>query len=450
MTAEKAVVDAIRGRVIAKLAERSARSGMTAEDERQELRALIEEELETEARARLGRGHPVLAREDEAEVLLAVERGIWGLGQLQALLDLPDVEDIYLVGSEPPMVRLSSGEIRVARDAVATSDAELIQQIQHIAAHHGTSERAFTPAQPCLNMQLPDGSRLAAVRDVVPRPTVTIRKHRLLDFTLDDLVAMGTLSAESARFIRALIVAKQNILVTGEPTCGKTTLLRAIAREIPPHERIATLETEFELRLHLLHNASPLIVAMEARPGSTEFSGRGGERAGEMTLSALLHQTLRLSVTRVIIGEVRGEEALAMLEAMNAGMPGSMCTLHAGSSAEALERLATAALKGAGSGWSDRFVTRLVAQGIDYVIHMRQLDHPSLGGRRRFVSEISEVTDVNEVGRIAVNRIFAPDLGSEDPRPRLQMPPQKRRAFEEAGVDLGFLNRSNRNGAVRS
>ncbi|GAA2848208.1 CpaF/VirB11 family protein [Pseudonocardia halophobica] len=444
MTVDKVVIDVIRGRVIAQLAEQPPRAGMTADDERQALRALIQAELEVEARARLGRGQPVLDQADESEVLLSVERGIWGLGQLQALLDLPDVEDIYLVGAEPPLVRLSGGEIRVARDAIATSDAELIQQIQHIAAHHGTSERAFTPAQPCLNMQLPDGSRLAALRDVVPRPTVTIRKHRLMDMTLDDLVARGALSAEAARFLRALIAAKQNILVTGQPACGKTTLLRAIAREIPPGERIATLETECELRLHLLRGASPLIVAMEARPGSTEFSGPGGERAGEMTLSALLHQTLRLSVTRVIIGEVRGEEALAMLEAMTAGMPGSMCTLHAGSSAEALERLATAALKGAAAGWTDRFISRLVAQGIDYVVHMRQLDHPALGGRHRFVSEISEVTDINELGTIAVNRIFAPDLGSGDPRPRLQMAPQKRWPFEEAGVDLSFVTRPDR------
>lgn len=450
MSTNSIAIDAIRERVIARLTERPARPSMTADDERQELRALVESELAVEARARLGRGQPVLGRDAEAEVLLAVERAIWGLGQLQALLDLPDVEDIYLVGAEPPMVRLSTGEIRIARDAIASSDAELIQQIQHIAAHHGTSERAFSPAQPCLNMRLPDGSRLAALRDVVPRPTVTIRKHRLMDVTLDDLVAMGTLSPESAALIRALIAAKQNILVTGAPVSGKTSLLRAICREIPSGDRIATLETEYELHLHQLPRASPLIIAMEARPGSTEYAGLGGERAGELTLSDLLHQTLRMSVTRVIVGEVRGAEAMAMLEAMNTGMPGSMCTLHAGSPADALERLATAALKGAGSGWTDRFITRLVSQGIDYVIHMRHLEHPAFGGRRRFVSEISEVTDVNEIGKIATNRIIAPDAASGDPRPRVQMMPQKRWPFEEAGVDLGFLQRDRRMGVVPS
>ena len=117
---------------------------------------------------------------------------------------------------------------------------------------------------------------------------------------------------------------------------------------------------------------------MECRPGSTEVDPATGSAAGEITLSDLLHQTLRMSVTRVIVGEVRGAEALPMLEAMNAGMPGSMCTLHAGSATDAMERLVTAAMKGAGNGWSDTFVTRLAAQGIDYVVHLRHLPRPPL------------------------------------------------------------------------
>jgi hypothetical protein len=144
-----------------------------------------------------------------------------------------------------------------------------------------------------------------------------------------------------------------------------------------------------------------------------------------------------------------------MLEAMNAGMPGSMCTLHAGSAADAMERLVTAALKAAGGGWSDTFVTRLAAQGIDYVVHLRHLDHPTpaghaqpgrvggvggSGSRRRFVAEIAEVTDVNESGAIAMNRIFAACPGSGDPRAVFRMAPQRRWPFDEAGVDLDFLH----------
>ena len=229
------------------------------------------------------------------------------------------------------------------------------------------------------------------------------------------------------------------MLVTGAPACGKTTLLRALAKEIPAGERVATLETEYELALHRLPGASPLLVALETRPGSTEIDPSTGQRAGEITLSELLHQTLRMSVTRVIVGEVRGAEALPMLEAMNAGMPGSMCTLHAGSAADALERLVTAALKAAGHGWSDTFVNRLAAQGIDYVVHMRHTAHPGSGGRHRFVAEIAEVTDVNESGKVAMNRIFADDPESGDPRAVFRMAPQIRWPFREAGIDIGFL-----------
>ena len=126
-----------------------------------------------------------------------------------------------------------------------------------------------------------------------------------------------------------------------------------------------------------------------------------------------------------------------MLEAMNAGMPGSMCTLHAGSAAEAFERLVTASMKGAGPGWSDAFVTRLAAQGIDYVVHLRHTTIP--GGRRaRFVSEVAEVASVGENGSVAMNRIFGP-AASGDPRAVFQLLPQNRRPFEETGVNLGFL-----------
>jgi Flp pilus assembly CpaF family ATPase len=222
------------------------------------------------------------------------------------------------------------------------------------------------------------------------------------------------------------------------PAVGKTTLLRALAREIPPEERVATIETEFELDLHRLPSSNPLLIAMETRPGSTEIDPVTGRRAGEMTLSDLLHQTLRMSVTRVIVGEVRGDEALPMLEAMSAGMPGSMCTLHAGSAGDAFERLVTAALKAAGRGWSDSFVTRLAAQGINYVVHLRHLRHPALGGPVRFVSEIAEVTGITETGTVGMNRVFAPGP-PEDPRGRFQITPQIRHPFDEAGIGLGFL-----------
>jgi pilus assembly protein CpaF len=435
------LVRRIQGEVLDRLAALTGRGALGPADERQLVRTWLEDALAGEARRRMSMGDPQLDRGSEAAAVRAVENTIWGLGRLQVLLDLPDVEDIHIVGCDVPLLRMSDGSLCTADGPVADSDAELVRQVQFIAAHHGASERAFSPSQPCLNMQLPDGSRLAAIRDVSARPVVTVRRHRLVDVSLADLVRSGTLSPQMAEFLAAVVASKQSLLVTGMPAAGKTTMLRALAREIPVHEGVATLETEFELNLHRLPHRRPVLIALECRPGSTEIDPSTGRRAGELTLSELLHQTLRMSVTRVIVGEVRGDEALPMLEAMNAGMPGSMCTLHAGSASDAFERLVTAALKGAGQGWSESFVTRLAAQGINYVVHMRHLDHPRLGGRARFVSEIAEVTDVSESGQVAMNRIFAPD-DSGDPRGRFRMAPQVRWPFEEAGIDLGFLHRS--------
>ena len=439
---DRALTERIRAAVVEQLGRRPDRERLELADQRQLVRAWIEDQLGVETRRRLGRGQPALHREEEAVVAQEVENLIWGLGRVQTLLDRRDVEDIHIVGAQRPILRLRDGTLVPAGSPVADSDEDLIAQLQHLAAHHGGAERAFSPAQPLLNMQLPDGSRLAAIRDVVPHPTVTIRRHHLVDVTLDELAARGMLSRGMVGFLRGVVRARRSILVTGMPASGKTTLLRALAREVPAAERVATLETEFELGLHRLAATPPAWLAMECRPGSTELDPTTGRRAGEITLSDLLHHTLRMSVTRVIIGEVRGAEALPMLEAMNAGMPGSMCTLHAGSASDAMERLVTAAMKGAAAGWSDGFVTRLATQGIDYVVHLRHVPHHRWGPVR-FIAEIAEVTDVTETGKVAMNRIFAPAAAQEragaDPRGRFVMAPQLRWPFDEAGVDLGCL-----------
>ena len=435
--ADRGLVERVQSSVLRRLADHPGRDSLHPADQRQMVLAWIQAGLDAEIRRRILDGEPALDPGAERAVVRAIENTLWGLGRIQALLDIPDVEDIHITGSDVPILRMADGSLRSADAPIADTDADLIRQLQFIAAHHGSVERAFSPSQPCLNMQLPDGSRLAAMREVVPRPIATIRKHRFVDITLGDLVRRGTMSPLLARFLATLVQAQASILVTGKPASGKTTMLRALAREVNRTERFATLETEYELNLHRLPNRPPGLYAAECRPGSIERDPATGRPAGEMTLSDLLHQTLRMSVTRVIVGEVRGAEALPMLEAMNAGMPGSMCTLHAGSPAEAFDRLVTAAMKGAGPSWSDGFVTRLAAQGIDYVVQLRQTTTPD-GRSARFVSEVAEVASLGEDGGVALNRVFAPGPAT-DPRAVFQLLPQNRRLFDEAGIDLGYL-----------
>ena len=178
------------------------------------------------------------------------------------------MEDIHIVGAERPLLRLRDGPSGTGRQPVADSDADLIAQLQHIAAHHGGAERAFSPAQPCLNMQLPDGSRLAAMRDVVPHPTVTIRRHRLVDVSLADLAALGMLSAGMVGFLTA--GGRAPGAASWSPGCRPGARPPCCARwpgRSRAGERVATLETEYELGLHRLAGTPPLLVAMECRPG---------------------------------------------------------------------------------------------------------------------------------------------------------------------------------------
>ena len=177
-------------------------------------------------------------------------------------------------------------------------------------------------------MQLPDGSRLAAIRDVVPHPTVTIRRHHLVDVTLDDLAATGMLSRGMAGFLRGIVRARRSI---SSPVCPRRGRRRWSAHW-PERSRRRSASRRSRRSSSSGFTAWPPSRPRGWRwnpPGSTEIDPATGRRSGEITLADLLHQTLRMSVTRVIIGEVRGAEALPMLEAMNAGMPGSMCTLHA-------------------------------------------------------------------------------------------------------------------------
>jgi Flp pilus assembly CpaF family ATPase len=327
----------------------------------------------------------------------AVHDRRYGLGPLSDYLRDPQVENVDINGCDQVWVTYASGE-RVAGPPVAASDEALIAMIRTWATRGGQTARDFSAAAPLVNVALTGSARLTATMAVTPRPCISLRRHGQPDITLGRLVQLGSLDATLAAFLAAAVRSRCNIIVTGGVNAGKTTLLRALASEIAPDERVATLESEYELYLHEL-GQHPDVIAFEAREPNSE--GVGG-----ITLHDLVAHALRHNPRRILVGEVRRDEIMPMLEAMNSGQDGSMCTLHANSPAEAFDRILILGLRG-GLALAERAIHILVGMAVDLIVHVRR----GYDGSRtvRFVTEILEVMPPGDTERPAVNRLFLPD-----------------------------------------
>src|SRR5215472_8960777 len=321
----------------------------------------------------------------------------YGLGPLAAYLRDPEVENIDINGCDRVWVTYSTGE-RVAAAPIAPSDEALASMIRTWATRGGQTARDFSAASPLVNVALAGGARMTATMSVTPRPCLSLRRHGQLDVTMPGLIKLGTLDSITAAFLAAAVKSRCNIIVTGGVNAGKTTLLRGLASEIHPGERIATLETEYELYLHELEQ-HPDVIAFEAREANSEG-------AGSVSLHDLIAHALRHNPQRIIVGEVRRSEIMPMLEAMNSGQDGSMCTLHANSPAEAFDRILILGLRG-GLALAERAIHILVGMAVDLIVHVRR----GYDGSRtvRFVTEILEVMPPGDTERPAVNRLFLPD-----------------------------------------
>ncbi|MDH6130513.1 CpaF/VirB11 family protein, partial [Kitasatospora sp. GP82] len=288
--------------------------------------------------------------------------------------------------------------------------------------------------------RLADGSRLAATAWVTPRPEIVIRRHRTRSHGLEALRRWGTIDSTLAQFLKSLVLARKNIVVAGSQGVGKTSLMRAMAREIPASERVGTLEGEYELWLHE-DPEGPTVVAFEGREGNGERAP-DGRAAGEITLTDLFAQSLRMSLRRVIVGEVRGKEVLPMLHAMNEGEGGSMCTVHARSAEMAIERLVMLAMQDEGTQMTDALAYRLIANAIDVIVYVRLVDETAIGGsRHRFVSQIVEVTGVGEGGRPSRQVVFGPREEGQRREPRAVplMAPQCIEDLDRVGFNRALL-----------
>ncbi len=319
---------------------------------------------------------------------LVTERSL-GLGPLEPLLADPDVEEVMVNGPGRVWVERRG---RVERTGVSFADeGELRHAIERILAPLG---RRVDEAEPLCDARLADGSRVNVVLPplALDGPLLTIRRFRAGGFGPEDLIAAGTLDRALCELLAACVRARLTILVSGGTGSGKTTTLGALSSFIPDGERIVTIEDAAELRLR-----QPHVVRLEARPASLE--GRG-----EVTIRRLVRNALRMRPDRIVVGEVRGGEALDMLGAMSSGHEGSLSTVHAGSPEEALRRVELLALM-ADVALPHAAVRELVAGAIDLVVHQRR--EPD--GRRRIVavSEVVRKPDLARVGGIGTRELFA-------------------------------------------
>jgi pilus assembly protein CpaF len=397
------VVKRLRSQVGDRLAEQrrlDATAGMppmTAEDERQFARALIAQVLEDHARNEITAGRAPSNAQEEEELAAAIHAALFGVGRLQPLLEDQEIENIDINGCDRVFLGYADGR-EVLGEPAAENDDELVDLIQALAAYSGLSSRPFDTANPQLDLRLPDGSRLSAVMDVTLRPAVSIRRARMGKVFLSDLVGNGTLLPEAAAFLAATTAARKNIMIAGATNAGKTTLLRAIANQIPPSERLITVERALELGLDHFPELHPNVVAFEERLPNMEGQGA-------ISLAELVRRSLRMNPSRVIVGEVLGDEIVTMLNAMTQGNDGSLSTIHANSSLEVFNRISTYAIQAA-ERLPVEATHMLIAGAIDFVVFIEKRNEYSRGGRlRRFISSIREVTGID--GRVLSSEVFS-------------------------------------------
>ena len=380
----------VRAHVAQQLSERRSAAELSGDavlsppEEMELAEHLIWDALDQVARQRLASGMEPLGADHEESVCDRVLAELFGLGGFDLLLADESIEDIFVNGCDDVIVSRTDGR-RDPVAPVAESDEALVDLINGWAAKLGRTERRFDAGCPRLDLRLPGGFRLHAIMGVTPRPTVTIRCARHAKTTLADLVGMGSVDPCLAEVLAAAVASKCNIIVAGGTGSGKTTLLRALLAEVPASERIITVEDTAELCLRSFPDRHPNVVELETRDANVEG-------VGEITMADLTRECLRMSPDRVVVGEVRGGEALAMLKAMGQGNDGSMCTLHADSARGVHPRLRGYCAEAA-SGLPTSAVDQFFRTAVDLVIHLER--RPD---RRRVVTSLVEVVDDSQEG----------------------------------------------------
>jgi pilus assembly protein CpaF len=361
-------------------------TGLSDDELREDIRRLAEGMLRSRSRKL-----PAIDEDRLVDELIAES---FGLGPLEPYMQDPDVTDILVNGPDEVYVE-RLGRLQETNTVFADED-HLLQIIQRVAARVG---RRIDEHSPMVDARLPDGSRVNAVIPplALGGPVLSIRRFGHRPLATPDLLVRGSVCPEMLQVIEAAVEGRINIMISGGTGSGKTTLLNCISRFVPPGERIVTVEDSAELKLQRKH-----VVKLETRPKSAEG-------ASEVTQRDLVRNALRMRPDRIIVGEVRGAEALDMLQAMNTGHEGSLTTIHANDTRDALSRLEVMTSM-AGFDLPVAVTRRYIASAITLIIHLARLK----GGVRR-VMRISEITSL-ENGEYAIQDLFGFEQSGADDR----------------------------------
>jgi pilus assembly protein CpaF len=366
-----------------------------------------------------------LTREERRQITREITDDILGYGPLEPFLRDDSVTEVMVNNFDRVYVE-RKGKIEPV-DATFVDNAHLLRIIDKIVSQVG---RRVDEASPMVDARLPDGSRVNAIIPPLSLrgPTVTIRKFSRDPYTMDDLIAFGTLTPEAAQFLSACVRGKLNVLISGGTGTGKTTTLNALSAFVPNDERIVTIEDAAELQLQQEH-----VITLEARPPNIE-----GE--GEIRIRELVRNALRMRPDRIIVGEVRGPETLDMLQAMNTGHEGSLTTIHANSPRDALSRLETLVMT-AGVELPHRAIREQISSAFDLLVQISRL----VDGSRR-ITHVTEVLRM-ESDVITLQDIFVAKPPEEDET--TQGKPVKLLApLECTGLKPHFLEKMAANGVV--
>lgn len=345
----------------------------------------LEERIEQIVQQRLIQKGQYCSIEQRISIVRQIFSSIRGFGLLDSILTDDTITEVMINGHENIFIE-QNGKLRKL-DKKFENQRRLEDVIQRIVALAG---REVNQANPICDTRLPDGSRVNVVLPPLALcgPTVTIRKFSKTPMTIEKLISYGSISQEIADKLELLVRAKYNIFICGGTGSGKTTFLNALSNFIPRDERVITIEDSAELQITNIDN----LVSLETR--NANASG-----AGQVTIRDLIKSSLRMRPERIVVGEVRGAEALDMLQAMNTGHDGSLSTGHANSTHDMLSRLETMVLQGA-AGLPLEAIRQQIASAVDVIIHLSRLRDKS-----RKTMEITEVVGF-ENGQILLNPIY--------------------------------------------